>query len=136
MRYQHLRIMLYHPEAMMAAVILSFLSVHVCRRGFFFFLKGKKTDCFFFLYMHRKIYSPEIWEPCLAYILGCVCNDPENVTTYNVFFLISVSSQEISLQGNKNHVLFQGRWPTVNIANNLGWVCKPSRSGSLSYMLL
>lgn len=93
MTYQHLRIM-YHAEAVMAAVILRFLSVHVCRRGFF--SPGEENRLlFFFLCMHRKTYSPEIWEPCLAYILGCVCNDPEYETTYSGFFPFCIFTKDI-----------------------------------------
>lgn len=126
MRYKHLRI-LFHAEAVMAAKILSFLSVpgsssaHASQR--------KKMSCFSFLY----IFIPLSWEPCLTYIWD-VFVIMLNVKLLTVSFFLSISSQKIPLKGRKNHVLFQGSQPTVNIAKNLGCLCNPSRSSSQSYM--
>lgn len=84
------RIMLYHGEAVMAAVIFT-VSPCIQKRMFF---PGEKNWLLFFHYMHRKTYSLEISEPHLAYILKCVCNHPEYEATYNGGFC-PISSQKI-----------------------------------------
>lgn len=79
--------------------------------------------------MHRGGHPSEIWEPCLAYALGYVCNDPEYETTCDGFILA------ISLQGSKNPALFEWVLATVNITNNLG-IISLVESSSLSYIPL
>lgn len=119
---------MFHAEAVMAARILSFLSVHrsssSARAS-----QRKEIICFFFL----CIFIPLGWEPCLAYIWD-VYVITLNVKLLTVSFFLSISSQKIPLKGRKNHVLFQGCQPTVNIAKILGSICNPRRSSSQSYM--
>lgn len=100
MRYKHLRIM-FHAEAVMAARILSFLSVHMSSSACAF--QGEKTEL---LFLPIYVYCPKLGALSSLH-LGCVCNYTECETTYSEF-LLSVSSQKTPLKGRKNHVLFQG----------------------------
>lgn len=107
--YQYLKELLYHARAVMIAVMLSFVSTCVQED---YLLQRKKSLIFLPIYAWRNC-----WELCLAYILGCICSDPEYETTCNGFKLCAFTKG--SFIGQQEFCIVSMMISTVNVVGNL-----------------